>query len=106
MEVKHISQFQGGWLVGNFDSAIAKSKECEVCYKFHNKGQRWPTHIHKIATEINYLIRGRMIVGGKELHAGHVFIIRPYEKADPQFLEDCELIVIKMPSVPGDKYEV
>ncbi len=32
-------------------------------------------------------------------------VFEPYEVADPIFLEDCEVLVIKTPSVPGDKFE-
>jgi len=45
-----------------------------------------------------------MIIGGLRLKAGDVFKINPGEIADPVFLKDCELIVVKVPSVPGDKY--
>ena len=42
----------------------------------------------------------------QKLVKGDVFIIHPYEIADPLFLEDCKIMVIKTPSVPGDKYLV
>ena len=37
---------------------------------------------------------------------GDIFIFSPYEIADPVFLEDCEVLIVKTPSVPGDKYEI
>lgn len=106
MEIKRIEDMIGGWFVGYFEPSVMKTKEFEVGYKLHKKGESWPVHYHRIATEITYLLRGRMIIGEKELTTGDIFTIFPYEIADPVFLEDCEVLIIKTPSVPGDKYEV
>jgi hypothetical protein len=46
-----------------------------------------------------------MIIAGQELTTGDIFTIFPNEVADPVFLEDCEVITVKTPSVIGDKYE-
>lgn len=92
--------------MGDFEPAAYRTKEFEVCLKRHAKGERWPKHYHKVATEINYLIRGTMNIQGQVLNPGDVFILEPGEVADPIFFEDCELIVIKTPSLQGDKYEV
>lgn len=105
MNIYKISDMKGGWFCGDFEPSVYKTKDFEVCYKVHAKGEKWPTHFHKEATEINYLIRGNMIIQNNKLTAGDIFIILPNEIADPIFLEDCELIVVKTPSVKGDKYE-
>ena len=47
-----------------------------------------------------------MKICDEELTSGDIFIIYPGEISDPVFLEDCEIICVKSPSVPGDKYEV
>jgi len=96
----------GGWFVGDFEPAAYKTKDFEVCYKKHHKGESWPKHYHKLATEINYLLRGTMTVQDQTFNPGDVFVLEPGEVADPKFLEDCELIVIKTPSIKNDKYEV
>jgi len=70
----------------------------------HSKGEFWPPHIHKIATEINLLVSGEMVIDSVVLKKGDVFIIEPNQVADPKFLTDCELVVIKTPSIPNDKY--
>lgn len=98
--------FVGGWFVGDFEPTAYKTKDFEVCYKIHDQNEKWPSHYHKIATEINYLMKGKMIIQGKELVAGDVFIIEKNEVADPIFVEKCEIIVIKIPSVKNDKYNV
>jgi len=72
----------------------------------HKKDEVWPTHFHKIATEYNLLISGSMTLNGTQIKVGDLFIIKPGEIADPKFLEDCKILVVKTPSIPGDKYEV
>jgi hypothetical protein len=47
-----------------------------------------------------------MKINGVEMTAGDVFVIEPGEIAEPEFLEDCQLVCVKTPSLPGDKYEV
>ena len=47
-----------------------------------------------------------MTISGQELGDGDVFIFEPNDIADPIFHEDCTVLCVKVPSVPGDKYEV
>ena len=105
MKIHKISDFKGGWFIGNFEPTLLKTEQFEVCYKLHVKGEVWPKHYHLIATEYNCLVQGSMIIQGVTLKPGDVFVIDPLEVADPVFLEDCHIIVVKTPSVPGDKYE-
>lgn len=106
MEIHRNVKWKGGWFVGNFEPSAYKTDSVEVCFKVHPKGEKWPKHYHKIATEINYLLHGKMTIQGETFNPGDVFIISPEEIADPDFLEDCELIVIKVPCASNDKYEV
>jgi hypothetical protein len=59
-----------------------------------------------VATEINYVIRGRMKIQNTIVEKGDIFILYPYEVADPEYLEDTELVIIKIPSAKGDKFNV
>lgn len=106
MIVRHISEFFRGWLVGDFEPSIIRTKELEVGVLTHPKGEEWPRHVHKEADEYNYIIKGKMKVNGVELNTGDVFLIEKGEPAKPIFLEDCTVLVIKTPSVIGDKYEI
>jgi hypothetical protein len=106
MKIDNIKNFTEGWFIGNFEPSILKTNLFEVCYKKHYKDEQWPIHYHKIATEINYLIKGSMIIQGKQFQQGDIFTIYPNEIADPTFLEDCDLIVVKIPSIQGDKYNI
>jgi quercetin dioxygenase-like cupin family protein len=104
MDVLKSKDMIGGWFVGDFKPTAYSTKEFEVSYKFHPKGEIWDTHYHEIATEINYIIRGKMKLNGINLKKGHIFILHPGEIAIPEFLTNCELIVVKTPSIKGDKY--
>lgn len=106
METKRIEDFVRGWIIGDFDPSILKTKDFEVAVLSHKKGEVWPKHYHRVATEYNVMLDGKMFIGGKELVSGDIFIFNPEEIADPIFLEDCRVLVIKVPSVIGDKYEV
>ena len=106
MKILKIKDMTGGWFVGNFEPSAFKTDDFEVSYKIHPKGESWPKHYHKKATEINYLIRGKMENDGVELNAGDVFIINPNEIVVPNFLEDCEVICVKTCSDKNDKYIV
>jgi len=105
MKISRIEDYIGGWFVGNFEPTAYKTDQFEVSYKLHPKGQKWDIHYHSIVTEINVVVRGKMILQGEELKTGDVFILEPYEIADPEFLEDTEIICVKTPSV-NDKISV
>jgi hypothetical protein len=105
MQVRNIEEMVGGWFIGNFDPAILKTEHFEVGYKLHRKGEDWPAHYHT-GMEYNFLISGKMEICGEVLEAGALFTIESMEVAAPVFLEDCQVVVIKVPSLPGDKYIV
>lgn len=95
----------GGWFVGDFEPTAYKTNQFEVSYKLHPKGQQWDIHYHTEVTEINLLVRGKMVIQGTTLVEGDIFTLEPYEIADPEFLEDTEIVCVKTPSV-NDKVSV
>lgn len=106
MDLFKMSDMKGGWFIGDFEPSAYKTKEFEVCYKFHSKGEGWDTHYHKRAVEINYLVQGKMLLQDKELNSGDIFILKPYEVANPIFLEDCTVLIVKTPSITNDKFVI
>ena len=106
MIIYKIKDMVGGWFAGNFSPTAFDTDQFEVAYKFHTAGEKWETHYHEKITEINFMIRGKMVLQNTEINSGDIFILKPYEIADPTFLEDCEMIVIKTPSVINDKIVV
>ena len=106
MNIENIKNMYRGWFIGNFEPSVYKTEEFEVGILYHPKGEKWPKHFHKEAVEINVLISGKMIINNELLLSGSIFVIEKNEIADPEFLEDCTIVCVKTPSVPGDKYEV
>jgi len=106
MKIYNYKDMKGGWFVGNFEPSAYKTENFEVSYKIHPKGEIWDHHYHKVATEINFLISGRMKIIDTELKSGDIFVIEPNEVADPVFYEDCHIVCVKTTSLKGDKYIV
>ena len=106
MKISKIDDMFKGWFIGDFNPSVFKSKDFEVCYRIHPAGEEWEHHYHKKAVEINLLISGQMTMLGEHLHAGDIFVVDPYEVANPVFIEDCAIVCIKTLSVIGDKYIV
>lgn len=103
MKVIKLNTMKNGWFMGNFEPSVLKTENFEVGIMSHTKGEKWPKHYHAKADEYNVLMQGKMIIQNTELNAGDIFVIEKMEIADPIFLEDCKVLVVKVPSVPGDK---
>lgn len=95
-----------GWFVGDFEPSAFKSKECEVALQKFKAGEHEPRHVHKIATEITFIKKGRAMMNNQEFSEGDITVLAPGESSDFKALEDTETIVVKIPSVKGDKYPV
>lgn len=104
MKVGKLSDTHRGWVIGDFEPSLLRTKDFEVGILKHPKGEKWPAHYHKIATEYNILIVGSMRLCDVELNAGDTFVLEPNEIADPVFHEDCTIVCIKVPSDTKDKY--
>jgi quercetin dioxygenase-like cupin family protein len=104
MKIEKLNKFTRGWIIGNFEPSLLKTKDFEIGIITHKKGEHWPAHYHKLGTEFNVLISGRMTLCDIELSAGDVFTLEPLEIADPVFHEDCVIICVKVPSDTSDKY--
>jgi quercetin dioxygenase-like cupin family protein len=105
MKLFNIKDMTRGWIVGDFEPSILRTKDFEVGLLTHKKGEVWPKHYHALATEYNVLIEGSMTVQGTQINPGDIFIFEPMEIADPVFHEDCKVLCVKVPSVIGDKHE-
>ena len=104
MKIIPFKDMKDGWFIGDFDPSVYKTKDFEVAFKTHKKGSYHAPHHHKVATEYNLLIEGSIDFSGKIVNEGEIFIFEPNESSIPIFLTDCKLVVIKTPSVLGDKY--
>jgi quercetin dioxygenase-like cupin family protein len=99
-----LSDFNGGWFIGDFDLSLFKTKDFEVSVKIHPKGEVWDKHYHKVATEYNYVVSGTVIIDGESYTSGDLFTVQPGTVVDPDFAENCTIVCVKVPSLIGDKY--
>ena len=106
MEVLKLDNFTKGWVVGDFDPSIIRTKEFEVCVKHYEAGDAEDAHVHKIAKEITIINEGVYEMNGTRLEKGDIVVLEPGESAWFKCIEGGSNTVIKMPSVIGDKYPV
>lgn len=99
-------RYKGGWFVGDFEPSVWRTSAYEVGYKLHRSGEPWPAHYHEHMDELTFLLEGTMRICGETLTGPVIFELRRGEVADPVFLTDCKVFVVKAPSVPGDKVEL
>tara|TARA_R100000005_G_scaffold77571_1_gene44796 strand:+ start:183 stop:503 length:321 start_codon:yes stop_codon:yes gene_type:complete len=106
MKKYDIKDMVKGWFIGDFEPSVFKNPFFEVAHHKHEAGYVTPKHTHKIAQELTYIVRGALLVDGQKMTSGQMFLYEPHDIANVTVLEDVDLIVVKWPSVPSDKYMV
>jgi quercetin dioxygenase-like cupin family protein len=101
---RRLTEMVGGWLVGDFEPTCLRTPACEVACKHYAAGAREAAHVHRIATEITLIASGTVTMNGRTLTAGDIVVVEPGEATDFAALEDTITMVVKLPSVMGDKY--
>lgn len=101
-----LADFKKGWVIGDFEPSIARTKDFEVTIRKYIKGDLEAEHIHKLANEITIITSGKFRMGDQTLTEGDIIWKEPREPSDFECFEDGWITVIKMPSVPNDKYLV
>ena len=104
MKTFNIDDMCNGWFIGDFEPSACKNSNFEVAHHKHPAGYKTCRHTHKLAQELTYILRGKVNIRGETLVAGQMFLYEPMEIADAEIIEDVDLIVVKWPSVPSDKY--
>ncbi|MEM6473504.1 MAG: hypothetical protein AAF802_28350 [Planctomycetota bacterium] len=104
MTTHRLDEFVGGWIVGHFDPTLIKHDDVEVAIKHYEAGAKEKRHHHKIATEFTAIASGRVRMNGQEYSSGEIIQINPGVSTDFETLEPTITVVIKTPSVAGDKY--
>jgi quercetin dioxygenase-like cupin family protein len=104
MKVFSLNEMKGGWFMGDFEPTSFRTSGFEVGSKRYVKGDSEPEHIHRVATEVTLILTGRVRMNGREFAAGEIVLLEPGEAASFEALEDSVTVVVKSPSVPGDKF--
>lgn len=106
MRIEHLDDMVKGWFVGNFEPTIFKTNDCEVAVKSYKKGDKESKHYHKIATEITVVVKGRVKMFNQIFSEGDMIVVEPGEATSFEAVEDSMNVVVKLPGVNNDKYEV
>ncbi len=94
----------GGWFVGDFTPAAHQMSACEVAIKRYAAGMREGEHHHRVATEITVVIEGDIEMMGQRWGCGDVIVIEPGEATGFHAVTAACCVVVKSPSVAGDKH--
>jgi quercetin dioxygenase-like cupin family protein len=104
--VKHhrLDDMFKGWFVGDFSPVAFRTPGVEVGVKSYAAGNCEDEHHHKVATELTLIISGEVRMLGRTWSAGDIITIEPGEATSFEALTDTVTVVVKLPSVTGDKY--
>jgi hypothetical protein len=104
MRIERLEKMTGGWFIGNFEPSCIRTEAFEVACKHYSSGDDETKHQHRIATEITLIVRGKVKMNDQVMSSGDIIILEPGESSDFQALDDTITMVVKIPSVLGDKY--
>ena len=102
----NLNDFVKGWFIGNFEPTILNTENFEIAVKNYKKNESENEHYHKIAREWTCVISGKVRFNNSVFEKNSIIVIEPYQKIKFKALEDSTTVVIKIPSVKGDKYTV
>lgn len=106
MKKMNLEDMFKGWFIGDFAQSILQTKSFEVACKYYKAGAYEAKHMHKEADEITVLVYGVVEMNGTRYTSGDIVLVAKGEATDFKVIEDCATIVVKAPSVVGDKYPV
>jgi quercetin dioxygenase-like cupin family protein len=106
MKIYNFNDMTRGWFVGEFLPTAFSTNTCEAACQSYKKGDYEKKHMHKIATEISFIFKGSALMNGILRKEGDILVMEPGEATDFKALTDATLMVVKVPSIKGDKYFV
>lgn len=104
MNISNLNKMKLGWFIGDFEPSVLKTKDFEVAVKNYCPGVVEKKHMHKIATEITVVISGTANINGVEITDGDIVVLHPGEESVFETMSECSTVVVKMPSIIGDKF--
>ena len=102
--VQRLEDMVRGWFVGDFTPSVVRTAAVEVAIQTYGQGHAEPKHVHRVATELTVIVSGRVTMNGIEYRAGDIVNIPPGHATDFVAVEATVTVVVKLPSVRGDKY--
>ena len=104
MKTFRLDDMTRGWFVGDFEPAVLKTEAAEVGVKSYDAGTKEAKHYHKVAPEVTLIISGEARMNDVPYGPGDIILIEPGEATDFEAVTDVTSVVVKLPSVAGDKY--
>ncbi len=95
-----------GWFVGPFLPTAFATNACEVAVKKYLAGEFEAVHYHKIATEITLILSGEVKMLNTVWRSGDIIVLQPGITTSFEALSDTVNVVVKVPGVLDDKYEL
>lgn len=105
MKLYRLADMTKGWFVGDFAPTAYRTGDVEVAVKPYRAGDTEGRHLHKLATELTLILDGEVEMSGMHYKSGDIVLIEPGEATDFKAITDVTTVVVKVPSVKGDKYE-
>jgi quercetin dioxygenase-like cupin family protein len=93
-----------GWFVGAFSPAALHTDAAEVAVKTYKAGDREDRHVHKVAVEVTLILNGTAEMCDRRLGPGDIIKLAPGEASAFSAITDVTTVVVKLPSIAGDKY--
>jgi hypothetical protein len=106
MEKYQLNDFFKGWFIGDFKPTLLPTSDFEIAVKEYGAGDSEENHLHKEAIEFTVVLDGTIIMNGIEYNRNDIIRIEKNEATKFESITDSRTLVIKTPSVKGDKYIV
>jgi len=101
-----LNNFTRGWVVGDFEPVLFNDKNVEVALMRYNQGDREASHEHRVAREYTIVVNGLFKMNQEIVGQDEIILAEPGEAVEFECLQTGATLVIKTPSVIGDKYLV
>lgn len=100
-----LGSMKKGWFIGPFSPTVFNTDQFECAVKRYTAGEHEASHVHRVATEFTVIVEGRVRMNGNIYERDAILEFPPGEATDFEALTDVVTVVVKVPAVPGDKYE-
>lgn len=104
MKAFRLQDMTKGWFVGDFNPVALRTQAAEIAVKTYPAGTLEPRHVHKVAPEVTLILSGSALINGQRFEAGSIVVIEPGEATEFEAVTEVTTVVVKVPSVAGDKY--
>ncbi len=104
MKTFKLDKFTRGWVCGDFEPSIIRSKHFEVGVREYVKDESSRPHYHSDLEEVTIVLFGEISINGNIFKENDIILLEKKEACYMEILSDkAKLLFIKVPSIPDDK---